>query len=128
VYGGLFGAISQYDVGAGGTLSPKSPPTVTLAHDDFPSTDSPQALAVSPDGQSVYVANLSSGDISQYDVGASGALSPKSPPTDVAGGFGVAVSPPRVPMRKEQCKRDGWRTFPQYRNEGQCVSFVQRHP
>ena len=49
---------------------------------------------MSPDGGSVYVAN-GSGSVSQYDVGAGGALSPKSPATVATAGFanGVAVSP-----------------------------------
>jgi hypothetical protein len=32
-----------------------------------------------------------------------------------------------VPTEKDQCKKDGWRDFPQFRNQGRCVSFVQRH-
>jgi DNA-binding beta-propeller fold protein YncE len=91
--------ISQYDVGPGGTLSPKSPPTVAAEA-------TAGSVAVSPDGKSVYVANFGSPDvdpqlpssISQYDVGPEGALSPKSPAT-VGGGTGlcmpdeIAVSP-----------------------------------
>jgi YVTN family beta-propeller protein len=52
-------------------------------------------VAVSPDGQSVYVANSRSDDVSQYDVGAGGALAAKATPTvPTAGGpFGIAVSP-----------------------------------
>ena len=46
--------------------------------------DVPVGVAVSPDGQSVYVAN--GGDnVSQYDVGAGGALAAKSPATVAAG-------------------------------------------
>jgi DNA-binding beta-propeller fold protein YncE len=83
------GTVSQYDVGAGGALSPKSPATV-------PAGDGPVGIAVSPDGHSVYVPNNDSTDVSQYTVGAGGALSPKSPATVPAGLFpsgGVAVSP-----------------------------------
>jgi DNA-binding beta-propeller fold protein YncE len=116
------GEVFQYDVGAGGALSSKSPPSVTAG-------SVPAGLAVSPDGQSVYVANSFSNNVSQYDVGAGGALSPKSPATVSVGDYAgaVAVSPPRVPTRKEQCKRGGWHNFAQFRNEGECVSFVQRH-
>ena len=80
--------ISQYDVGAGGALSAKSPATVAAG-------TSPIGVAVSPDGGSVYVANNSSNSVSQYDVGAGGALAPKTPATVTEGGFprGVAVSP-----------------------------------
>src|SRR5438067_3892421 len=80
--------VSQYDVGAGGALTPKSPATVAAG-------TNPQGVVVSPNGASVYVANLGGNSISQYDVGAGGALTPKSPAT-VATGIGpyaVAVSP-----------------------------------
>jgi YVTN family beta-propeller protein len=83
------GTVSQYDVGAGGALAPKSTPTVTAGND-------PQWVAVSPDGESVYVANFASNDVSQYDVGAGGGLSPKSTAAVPAGDrpFGVAVLGP----------------------------------
>ena len=50
---------------------------------------------MSPDGGSVYVTNFDGDSVSQYDVGAGGALSPKSPATVAAGivPLGVAVSP-----------------------------------
>ena len=81
-------SVSQYDVGAGGVLSPKSPATVAAG-------DVPGGVAVSPDGASVYVANHGRHSVSQYDVGAGGALTPKSPATVAAGAnpAGVAVSP-----------------------------------
>ena len=112
--------VSQYDVGAGGTLTPKTPATVAAG-------TSPDAVAVSPDGESVFVANFNSDNVSQYDVGAGGTLTPKSPAT-VAAGFrptALAVTPaPRVPTSKEQCKNGGWRNFPQFKNQGQCIAFV----
>jgi DNA-binding beta-propeller fold protein YncE len=85
------GTVSQYDVGPGGRLSPKSPPTV------FPESD-PFAVAVSPDGRSVYITNFKleeNGSISQFDVGPGGRLSPKSPPALATGQDpgGLAVSP-----------------------------------
>ncbi len=75
--------VSQYDVGPGGGLSPKSPATV-------PAGSFPIWVTVAPDGQSVYVTNEFSevtdrGSVSQYDVGADGRLSPKSPATVLAG-------------------------------------------
>ena len=37
----------------------------------------------------------------------------------------VAVTPqPRVPITKGQCKNGGWRNFPGFKNQGDCVSFV----
>jgi hypothetical protein len=29
-----------------------------------------------------------------------------------------------TPASKEECKRDGWRNFPQFKNQGQCIAFV----
>jgi DNA-binding beta-propeller fold protein YncE len=80
--------VSQYDVGAGGALTPKSPATVAAG-------TGPQGVAVSPNGASVYITNVNSGTVSQYDVGAGGALTPKSPATVATGTGpqGVAVSP-----------------------------------
>jgi DNA-binding beta-propeller fold protein YncE len=115
------GVVSQYDVRADGTLSPKSPPTVAAG-------EYPISMALSPDGQSAYV--VSGSAIAQYDVGAGGRLSPKNPATvgSAVSSYGIAVSPAPVPIRKEQCKGGGWRDFPQFRNQGSCVSFVQAHP
>ena len=67
------GGLLQYSVNANGTLSPKSP---ALA---LPCCN-PTAVAVSPDGQSVYGTDADA-FIRQFDVGAGGALSPKNPAT-----------------------------------------------
>ena len=32
---------------------------------------------------------------------------------------------PAAPTSKEQCKNGGWRNYPQFKNQGQCVSYVQ---
>ena len=32
-----------------------------------------------------------------------------------------------TPTSKEQCKNGGWRNYPQFKNEGQCVASVVRH-
>jgi DNA-binding beta-propeller fold protein YncE len=74
--------VYQLDVQKDGTLSLKDQPTVTAG-------DRPRAVAVSPDGDSVYVTNGASDTISQYDVNAaSGALTPKR-----AGEIGAGISP-----------------------------------
>jgi hypothetical protein len=90
---------------------------------------------VSPDGTSVYVTNSASpiGDdsVSQYSVGAGGVLSAKSPPTVGAGldPEGIAISPPAsAPTTKAQCKDGGWRDFPQFKNQGECIAFVNHGP
>jgi hypothetical protein len=33
-----------------------------------------------------------------------------------------------APTTKDQCKNNGWKAFPQFKNQGQCVSFVERQP
>jgi 6-phosphogluconolactonase (cycloisomerase 2 family) len=90
---GDLGAVAQYDVGPGGELSPKSPATVATG-------EGANSVAVSPDGESVYVASNASstgesGYVSQYDVGPGGALSPKGPAKVAAGSRAksVTVSP-----------------------------------
>jgi hypothetical protein len=30
-----------------------------------------------------------------------------------------------APTSKDQCKNNGWKNFPQFKNQGQCVSFVE---
>jgi DNA-binding beta-propeller fold protein YncE len=68
------GTISQYAVGAGGTLSPLTPPTVTAGV-------SPRGLAVDPSGRFAYAVNAGSGSVSQFRVGPDGALTPLAPAT-----------------------------------------------
>jgi 6-phosphogluconolactonase (cycloisomerase 2 family) len=115
--------VFQYSVGYDGTLTPKSPATVTAG-------TSSNAVAVSPDGESVFVANFNSGNLSQYDVRADGALTPKSPATVVAGfrPDALAVTPAPVPSSIRDCKNGGWRNFPQFKNQGQCIAFVNHAP
>ena len=38
--------------------------------------------------------------------------------------FKTYVTP--APTSKDQCKKNGWKNFPQFKNQGQCVSFVER--
>lgn len=62
------------------------------------------------------------------DLGPGGTLTPKSPPTVAAGllPFWLTIGPSaRVPTSKDQYKNGGWRNFPGYKNEGDCVSWVQ---
>jgi hypothetical protein len=37
----------------------------------------------------------------------------------------VVFDAPLVPTSKEQCKNGGWQNFPQFQNQGECVSFVE---
>lgn len=36
----------------------------------------------------------------------------------------LAATQPTAPTTKDQCKKDGWKLFPQFKNQGSCVSFV----
>ncbi len=119
--------VSQFDIGPSGALTPKAPAAVATAF-------GADSVAVSPDGKSVYVANQGEvpnapGSVSQYDVNPlTGALSPSTPATVPAGNdpVAIAITPlPRVPTSKEQCKNGGWRNYPQFKNQGDCVSFVE---
>jgi hypothetical protein len=89
----------------------------------------PQGLGVSPDSTSVYVAISVNNEVAQYDVGPAGGLSPKTPATIAAGSFprAVAVSPQPVPISRAQCKHGGWHNFPRFKNQGQCIAFVNHH-
>jgi hypothetical protein len=41
----------------------------------------------------------------------------------------VVVDAPALPTSKQQCKNGGWRDFGDtFKNQGQCVAFVQRGP
>jgi 6-phosphogluconolactonase (cycloisomerase 2 family) len=116
------GFVWQYDIDpATGVLSPKAPPSVQAPQ--------PINIAVSADGAHAYVVNaLGTNVLSQFNVDpTTGALSPQNPPTVDTGSDdqGIAVTPlPRVPTNKDQCKNGGWRNFPGFKSQGQCVSFV----
>jgi hypothetical protein len=47
----------------------------------------------------------------------------------VSGNFTVVdAQPPPVPTSKDQCKNGGWRDYPQFKNQGQCIKFVNHGP
>ena len=93
--------------------------------------DSPTRVAVSPDGESAYVVNFVVAAFPSTTSARAGRSSPKSPAT-VAAGFRPSARGgdpgARVPTSKEQCKNGGWRNFPEFKNQGQCVAFVERGP
>lgn len=41
-------------------------------------------------------------------------------------GRATVIDAPSAPTSKAQCKNGGWRDFPQFKNQGQCVAFVRR--
>jgi hypothetical protein len=50
-------------------------------------------------------------------------------PFRITSGDIVVVDAPPLPTSREQCKNGGWRNFgTAFRNQGQCVAFVERHP
>src|SRR5215211_2439662 len=49
---------------------------------------------------------------------------PSGPPGHVFSDRTFTIQFVRSPTSKKQCKKGGWRTFPQFRNQGDCVSFV----
>jgi DNA-binding beta-propeller fold protein YncE len=84
------GKVSQFDIGAGGLLAPKSPAAVTSS-----AANASESLAITPDGSSLYLSDLS-GKVAQFDIGATGLLTPKSAPTVTTpsgGGGRIAISP-----------------------------------
>jgi DNA-binding beta-propeller fold protein YncE len=85
-FAGTTGTVSQYGVGADGTLTALSPATVQ--------TDAgASAIAVSQDGKSAYTANAGGNDITQYSVApTTGALSFKFPENVNAGGGPQAIA------------------------------------
>src|SRR5262249_46329555 len=62
-----FGGVSQYDARPDGSLRAKRPSSVAAG-------DNPSAIAITPDGRHVYVANRGGNEISEYGVGAGGRL------------------------------------------------------
>jgi YVTN family beta-propeller protein len=44
--------------------------------------------------------------------------------------FGQFIDQNQAPLLRKQCRKDGWQDFPQFNNQGECISFVkhQRHP
>jgi YVTN family beta-propeller protein len=111
--------LALYEVAADGTLTPNG---------SIGAGSGPAGIAVNPDGKSVYVTNSIADTVSQYDVSANGVLRFKSPGFVPVGTHpeGIAVTPlPRVPTSKDQCKSGGWRIFPQFKNQGDCVRFVE---
>jgi hypothetical protein len=36
----------------------------------------------------------------------------------------TVIDAPPLPITKDQCKNGGWRNFPGFRNQGDCISFV----
>jgi hypothetical protein len=56
------------------------------------------------------------------------------PPPSPLNGFNsdflsaLASPVPLGPTTKDQCKNGGWRDFPEFKNQGQCIAFVDHGP
>jgi hypothetical protein len=54
---------------------------------------------------------------------------PANPPTVLSPIFGGDITvhdAVPLPTSKDQCKDGGWREFPEFKNQGQCIAFVER--
>lgn len=81
------GRVLQYDVAADGAATPKQP---------APALDAgtkPTAIAITPDGQTLYVADKGSDDLLQFHVGPGGALEPLETRTLAGSPVGLTVAP-----------------------------------
>ncbi len=45
----------------------------------------------------------------------------------ISAGITSLIVQPTAPTSKSQCKKRGWRNYPQFKNQGDCVSFVATH-
>ena len=80
--------ISQYSVGANGSLTP-------LATSSVATGSGPSAIAIDPASKYVYVANLGDNNVGQYTIGADGGLTAMAVPTVASGNSpaGIAIDP-----------------------------------
>jgi hypothetical protein len=64
-------------------------------------------------------------DCSSYPAG----FQPLSPTAfNSGGGDIVIIDTPALPTSKDQCRNGGWLNFPQFKNQGECIAFVERGP
>jgi hypothetical protein len=96
-------SISQYAADGGGSLSQLAPAVAA--------PPSPFGLALSPDGNSLYVAGFTNGEVGQYDVAGNGTLTAKDPATVEANSSPLAVV--AVRPRDEQAPTVDLRTPPE---------------
>jgi hypothetical protein len=79
------------------------------------------------------VDNGSTGDLFNAEAGPPPAPSCSTPVSSFSPGGALltgnitvtdAQPPPPLPTSKDQCQNGGWRSFPGFKNQGDCVSFV----
>ncbi len=76
--------VSQYTIGADGSLAPMSTATVAAG-------TGPYSITVDPSGKYAYVVNYNVNNVSQYTIGADGSLTPMSPATVATGSVPSSV-------------------------------------
>lgn len=81
------------------------------------------------DSPATYQATIFTANGNYNDQGASGVeagIDPAGTAVFFNESFRSALTQPVLisPTNKDQCKQGGWRTFPQFKNQGGCVSFV----
>lgn len=86
------GTVSQFTRVASGDLTPMTPATVDTITATGPAI-SADAITISSDGKSVYVASYSDNSISEYQVNANGTLAPNGYVYPVQSPYGLATSP-----------------------------------
>jgi 6-phosphogluconolactonase (cycloisomerase 2 family) len=79
------GSVSQFAIGADGSLTPLSTPTIAAGN-------GPNGIAANPAAPYVYVVNYNSSDIYQYSIGAGGLLNPLVTPTVAAGTNAASIA------------------------------------
>ena len=83
------GTVSQYTVGANGTLTPMAPATVNVG---TAAVSHPYWIAFDPFGRYAYVVDNANNNVTQYAIGAGGLLAPLSPQTAAAGVAPFAIA------------------------------------
>lgn len=90
----------------------------------------PTGVAITSDGSRAYVVTSSSGTFSVIDTATNTIVT--TVPSFFCLTGGIAITPgPQVPTSIDQCKNGGYRRFGPpagpFRNQGQCVSYVNRN-
>lgn len=88
----------------------------------------PFAIAITSDGSRAYVTDLSSG-VSVIDLATNSVVATIP---DLLVPFSIAITPtPQAPQSKDDCKHGGYLKFSPpagpFKNQGQCVSYVEHH-
>ena len=99
---------------------------VTIPVGGFPTV----GVAITPDGTRAYVTNAGNG-VSVIDA-ATNTVVTTIPITAAGPPIAIAITTaPRVPKSKKECKRGGYLKFGPpagpFKNQGQCVSYVEHH-